>query len=391
MINRYLENHVVEDIKQKMVFICGPRQVGKTTLAKQIGDKFFAGKTVYLNWDNREDRKAIINGVLPPEKELFIYDEIHKFKNWKQFLKGEYDKYNDRFHFIVTGSARLDVYRKGGDSLLGRYHPYKLHPISLCELAGLPLRSVSPFTELSFVMQNNIPDIYRALLKFGGFPELITQQDEKNLRRWHNERVDRLIKEDIRDIEQVRDLSALQFLVELMPSRVGALFSINSLREDLQVTHKTLASWIDILEKFYYHYRIFPFQSTRIKSLRKEPKLYLWDWSEIEDESIRLENMVASHLYKFCSYLNDVEGHKAQLYYLRDKEQREVDFLVSVKNKPWFCVEVKKSLKNIPTAVRYFATKLQIPYRFVVVDDAVDYIRDNVRVIGVDKFLTALV
>jgi len=392
MIKRYLEQYVLDDLKDKMVFISGPRQVGKTTLAKEIGKKFFSENNVYMNWDNREDRKTILNNIFPADKKLFIFDEIHKYKNWKNYLKGEYDKYKDKFHILVTGSARLDVYKKGGDSLLGRYHSYRLHPFSMRELLH-EKKKLIPFDELDFLNDNkNTKDLFNQLFKFGGFPEIFIKNNERVLRRWHNERVDRLIKEDIRDIENIRDMSALQVLIEILPDKVGSLFSLNSLKEDLAVTHKTVASWVDILEKFYYHFRIYPFQSTLIKTLRKEPKLYLWDWSEVKDEPARLENMVASHLLKFCHFLFDFEGYKAQVYFLRDKEQREVDFLVSIDNKPWFCVEVKNSFKDVPASLKYFKAKLKIPYCYEVIKEGnIDIMKDNVRIISVNKFLTAFV
>jgi len=392
VIKRYLEQHILEDVRGKMVFISGPRQVGKTTLAKNIGENFFPDRYAYLNWDNRQDRKAILAETFPAGKRLFIFDEIHKYKKWKNYLKGEYDKHKEKINILVTGSARLDIYHKGGDSLLGRYRSYRLHPLSLLELSKGWARH-SPFKELAFSeSKKEHQDIFAALFKFGGFPEVFIKQSEKDLRRWHNERVDRLIKEDIRDIENLRDISALQILVELMPDKTGSLFSLNSLREDLGVTHKTIAVWVDILERFYYHFRIYPFQSARIKSLRKEPKVYLWDWSEIKDENIRFENMTACHLLKFCDFLFDVEGYKAKLYYLRDKEQREVDFLVSVDNKPWFCVETKNAFKNIPATLKYFAQRLNIPFVFQVVkEEGRDIIKDNVRVISASKFLGALV
>ncbi len=392
MIKRYLEKYILEDLKDKMVFVSGPRQVGKTTLAKQIGNKFFLDRYEYLNWDNRQDRKVILNGIFQADRRLFIFDEIHKYRNWKNYLKGEYDKYRERFQILVTGSARLDIYIKGGDSLLGRYHSYKLHPLSLHELLNKEIR-YAPFKELIFLDGNKKQkELFDTLFIFGAFPEIFIKQSKKELRRWHNERTDRLIKEDIRDIENIRDISALQVLIELLPVKVGSLFSLNSLREDLGVTHKTVSLWVDILEKFYYHFRIYPFQSTRIKSLRKEAKMYLWDWSEIEDENIKLENMMASHLLKFCDFLSNTEGYKAQLYYLRDKEQREVDFLVSIGNKPWFCVEVKNSFRDIPSSLTYFGNRVKIPFLYEVVkEENVDFLKDNVHVISMSKFLSALV
>lgn len=252
---------------------------------------------------------------------------------------------------------------------------------------------VTPFTELQFPEPGpEKKELLSTLLKFGGFPEVFTKQSEKSLRLWHNQRIDLLVKEDIRDIENIRDLSALQILIELLPEKVGSLFSLNSLREDLSVMHKTVSLWVDILEKFYYHFRIYPFNSSKIKSLRKEPKLYLWDWSELKDEHARFENMMASHLLKYCHFLYDCEGYKADLHYLRDMEQREVDFLVTIDNKPWFCVETKSSHKGIPKALNYFATRLNIPFVYKVVrDDDVDCIKDKIRIISASKFLLALV
>ncbi|OGW78025.1 MAG: hypothetical protein A3I73_06060 [Omnitrophica bacterium RIFCSPLOWO2_02_FULL_45_16] len=389
MIKRYLEDHVRQDIADKMVFISGPRQVGKTTLAKELGRKHFPDSCSYLNWDNRRDRKAILSGEFEAGNRLVIFDEIHKYKNWKNYLKGEYDKYRDKFSIVVTGSARLDLYRRGGDSLLGRYHAYRLHPLSVAELAGND-KSITPHKELIFSGARK--EEFKKLFSYGGFPEVCLKHDVRLLRRWHNERTDLLIREDIRDIEAIRDISALQVLVDVLPDKVGSLFSINSLKEDLQVTHKTVASWVDVLEKFYYHYRIYPFQSSRIKSLRKEPKLYLWDWSEIEDEDIRLENLIASHLLKLCHFLHDVEGYDAKLYYIRDKEQREVDFLVCIEKKPWFCVEVKASFRELPVSLKYFSTHLKIPFSYLVIgEEGIDYLKDSIRIISASKFLGTLV
>lgn len=392
MLKRYLEKYIIGDLRDKMVFISGPRQVGKTTLSRQVGDNFFKDSYEYLNWDNRQDRKHILDGVFQAEKKLCIFDEIHKYKRWKGYLKGEYDKHKKAFSILVTGSARLDVYRRGGDSLLGRYRSYRLHPLSLHELLGSDIK-YAIFKKLIFSGEDKRrKDIFQKLFKFGGFPEIFIKQSERDLRRWHNERADRLIKDDIRDIENLRDISALQVLVELLPQKVGSLFSLNSLREDLKVTHKTISLWVDILERFYYHFRIYPFQNSAIKSLRKEPKLYLWDWSEIAEEGVRLENMIALHLLKFCNFLYDAQGHKAQLHYIRNLEQREVDFLVTIDRKPWFCVEVKATAKNMVPSLKYFGERLRIPFMYQVVkEEDVDCRKDDIRIISADKFLSGLV
>ncbi|MDZ7587525.1 MAG: DUF4143 domain-containing protein, partial [Patescibacteria group bacterium] len=284
------------------------------------------------------------------------------------------------------------LYRKGGDSLMGRNHYYRLHPFSVAEI--LPARSdIRVPKELKFPdSSGSVSKIFKELLVFGGFPEPFLKKNQKTLRRFHNERVDRLIKEDIRDIEQVRDLSALQILVEILPSKVGSLLSLNALRGDLEVAHKTIRIWMDILERFYYHFRIYPYASTNIKSLRKEPKMYLWDWSQVADEGARLENMVASHLLKMTHFLYDAYGHKAELFFLRDIEVREVDFLVAINRKPWLAIEVKSGKNEISKSLAYFADKIKPPFIYQLVKNlGIDYWKKNIRVMSADKFLSGLV
>lgn len=389
--DRYLRALVNADLKNKMVFIGGPRQVGKTTLSQYIGKSNY-DKYNYLNWDNREDRKTILAGKHKAESALVIFDEIHKYKQWKNFIKGEFDKHKNKFHILVTGSARLDLYRKGGDSLMGRYHYYRLHPFSLAEVLEIK-NKINILGELIFSQdQKKSIKIFKDLYSFGGFPEPFINKSDKTLRRFHNERLDRLVKEDIRDIEQVRDLSALQILVEILPEKVGSLLSLNSLREDLQVAHKTVSLWVDVLERFYYHFRIYPFASTKIKALRKEPKLYLWDWSQIENEANKFENIIASHLLKFVHFLYDSEGHKIELHFIRDTEGREADFLITLNKKPWFAVEAKLSDEQASKHLKYFTKKLKIPFSYQVVKQSgTDFLQDGIRVISADKFLSGLV
>ena len=391
MLERYLEKRIREDLKDKMIFVGGPRQVGKTTMAEHLAEKHFSGQYSLYNWDHRQDRRRILDCEFDSDSRLIIFDELHKYSEWKNYLKGEYDKNKSRRKYLVTGSSHLDIFRKGGDSLQGRYYHYRLHPLSLAELAGIK-NTFEPFGELSFQQAKESREIFQRLMLFGGFPEVYLKENQRTLRRWHNDRVDRLIRDDIRDLENVRDLSALQVLVELLPAKVGSLFSLNSLREDLKTTHKTMSRWVDILEHFYYHYRIYPFNKSGIKSLRKEPKLYLWDWSELDDPGAVLENLVASHLLKFCHYLHDAEGYKARLHFLRDISKREVDFLVAVDRKPWFCVETSVSSDRSPGSIDYFASRLNIPFRYVVTGEhGIDREKDGTRIISADKFLSALV
>lgn len=365
--------------------------MGKTTLSRLVGDEKYS-KFSYLNWDNPEDKKKILSAQFDPSAKLLIFDEIHKYKKWKNYIKGQFDKYKDRFSILVTGSARMDLYQKGGDSLMGRYFYYRLHPFSLAETVFPELPNIEPFSELQFRENPKSFSEFEKMFIFGGFPEPFFSGNLETLRRWHNQRMDRLVKEDIRDIETVRDLSALQILAETLPSRVGSALSLNSLREDLQVAYGTIKLWADILERFYYHFRIYPFASSAIKSLRKEAKMYLWDWSQVPDEGARLENMAGAHLLKLCHYLYDAKGFKAELFYLRDIEKREVDFLVAINRKPWMAIEVKSSNQSISQNLRYFGKKLDIPFQYQLIKTAgIDFIQDNVRVMSVDKFFSGLV
>lgn len=389
---RYLEQYITSDLKEKMAFVGGPRQVGKTTLARHIGETEYK-QPFYLNWDNREDRKIILDQKFDASSDILIFDEIHKYKQWKNYLKGEYDKYKDKFNILVTGSARLDLYKKGGDSLMGRYHHFRLHPFSLAESLEIQPQIKEPFLKLNFLDERSeARQTFLDLFHYGGFPEPFLKKDEITLRRFHNERIDRLIKEDIRDIEILRDLSALQTLVEILPAKVGSLLSLNSLREDLEVAHKTISLWMNVLERFYYHFRIYPYAATAIKSLRKEPKMYLWDWSEAPDGAARFENIIASHLLKTAHFLEDTAGFKVELNFLRDVYGKEMDFLVSVQKKPWFAVETKLTSKELSQNLIYFKEKLKIPFVFQVVKEQnVDFLKNGIRIISADKFLSGLV
>ncbi len=388
--NRYLTTYILEDLKEKMVFIGGPRQVGKTTFAREIIPESFK-KFQYFNWDYREDRKKVMDYKFNEEAELLIFDEIHKYSDWKNHIKGIYDVLGKKYKILVTGSARLDFYRRGGDSLQGRYHYWKMFPFSLSEFIGKN-GYTEPFTSLSFSEFPETSEAFKLLLEFGGFPEPLFKADKRVLRRWHNEKIERMFREDIRDIEMVRDLSKMKLLADFLPEKAGSQLSLNSLREDLEVSFKAVSSWIDILENFYYLFRVYPFYNKKIRSIKKEPKLYLWDWSEIADEGKRFENLIGLHLFKFVSFLEDYEGYKAELFYLRNVDKKEVDFLIAVDRKPWFSVEVKFNDTSISPNLYYFKDRLKIPYNYQIVRTVgVDYSKGNIRVISADKFLTALI
>ncbi len=282
----------------------------------------------YLSWDNREDRREIRAARWPGGDALVVLDELHKWRPWKSWIKGEYDKNRDHLRFLVTGGARMDVYRRGGDSLQGRYHHYRLHPFTLGELrSGGPAASPEPGAELQIPTRAS-RETLSALMKFGGFPEPFLAQSDRTLRRWQKERLERFFREDVRDLESVRDLSSMQILADLLPERVGSPLSLNALREDLEVSHRAVTLWMDILERLYHLFRVRPHTSTKVRGLRKMPKLYLWDWSQIPEPGPRLENLIAAHLLKLVNLLQDRDGHTVELKYLRDRAGKETDFLI---------------------------------------------------------------
>ncbi len=386
---RYLTEAVFEDLGEKMVFVGGARQVGKTTFAVDLLGKKFKSPA-YFNWDNRSDRREVAAGRWPGDADLIILDEIHKLKGWKNLVKGEYDKLKDRYKFVVTGSARLDVVRRAGDSLQGRYQYYRLHPFSFAEMLG---KSNPPdaFKEIPIAPDASVPE-YDALFEYGGFPEPLFRQNPRHLRRWHNEKIERMFRDDITSIEQVRDLGRMKLLSDILPERVGSLFSLNAVREDLDVGFKAVSNWVTILESFYYHFRIRPFVHRWIRAIKKEPKLYLWDWSEVADPGARFENMVAGHLLKLCHFLHDRDGYAAELFFLRDVDGKESDFLVTVDRKPWFAVEAKLGEEGVSSALLFFKDKLKIPFAYQLVHKpGVHKFVRGTHIVSANRFLAGLV
>lgn len=345
---RYLTPFIESDLKRKMVFLSGPRQVGKTTLALHIlGED--EESPAYLNWDSEDDKQRILHQEFPPDRKLIVFDEIHKYKRWRNFIKGIYDKTKSRRKYLVTGSARLDLYRRGGDALTGRYYFYQLHPFSLRELD-----------------KDCKKDTVNALLKFGGFPEPFFAQSETELQRWQLGRKQQVLRDDLRDLEKVDEVVLISRLVEHLPNLVGSPLSVNSIREDLQVAHATVNNWLNILERLFVIFRVAPFGAPKIRAVKKEMKAYLWDWSLVADEGARFENFVACQLLKYCHFVENTEGLPMELRYIRDTDKREVDFVVMRASKPIFAVECKLKGSEIPQSLPYFSERLKIPMFYLV-------------------------
>lgn len=325
-----MKDQIKTDLEQKMVFLGGPRQVGKTTLVKEILGK----KEGYLSWDIPKDTEQILKRVLP-QSDFWVFDEIHKYKKWRKFIKGVFDEFYPSKKILVTGSARLDLYRFGGDSLQGRYYYLRLHPLSFAEIGGSSQGDLE------------------ALLKLGGFPEPFFGGSEARARRWTVEYRNRLTRDDITSLESIRDIGSLDLLNLALPDRVGSPLSINALREDLQLNHQTVSRWLDILERVYGIFRVAPFGAPKIRAVKKEQKHYHLNWAVVPEESARFENLIACHLLKWTHYIFDTEGRELELRYFRDVDGREVDFVLVERKHPILFVECKLSDVEVAPSLRY--------------------------------------
>ncbi len=372
--HRILASSLIEH--RQMAFVSGARQVGKTTLAKQISQNFSAA--TYLNWDDIEHRQIILGDManlvdilglnqLNSDLPLLILDEIHKFPDWKSFLKGLFDRFEGKLAILVTGSARMNVFRKGGDSLMGRYFNYRLHPLTVAELTHADWHT----DKLIQAPKALAAESFENLFQFGGFPEVFLKADSKFFKRWRRLRQQQLVREDIRDATRVQEIAQLEMLVVLLEQQAGQIIKYSTLAKQLRVSVDTVRRWLDILEGFYYCYRIRPWYQNISTALRKEPKIYLWDWSNISELGAKAENFIASHLLKAVNAWTDIGLGEFNLHYLRTKDQKEVDFLVSKDQKPWLLVEVKNSMKaKLNKNLAWFQTKTEAKYAFQVTMDA---------------------
>ncbi|MCK4870089.1 MAG: ATP-binding protein [Gammaproteobacteria bacterium] len=356
-----------------MIFLTGPRQVGKTTLVKSLLTERLA---VYYNWDSLEDRKVIVLGyeaitkalnldVLVAKKPVVIFDEIHKMAGWKNFLKGFYDTYKSQLQIIVTGSARLDVYQKGGDSLMGRYFLYHQYPFDVSEC----LRVEFPRTEI--VSPQEIDDVtWTNLFNFGGFPEPFIRHDKMFLNQWQSLKHNQLFREDLRDLSKIRDVAQCELLASMLQHQATQLVNYSRLASHIRVSDYSVRTWMDTLRSLYYCFFVHPWSKNIPRSLLKEPKCYLWDWSLIADYGARVENFVACHLCKAVNLWRDIGLGNYGLHFLRDKDKNEVDFLVTKNDQPWIMVEVKSSCKaSINQALYKFKERLGVEHVLQVAYD----------------------
>ena len=352
-----------------MILFSGPRQVGKTTLAKAIAARFPA--SLYFNWDVRDDRVRLMKNPSffttidnpGPGPALVVLDEIHKYRQWKNYLKGAYDAHAEHFHFLVLGSGRLAIYQKGGDSLAGRYFLFSLWPLTMAEMGGRQ-RTIAEFRADPLgkpAARRDDNAIWTRLSHLSGFPEPYLSDSADHYRRWSSAYAHQLVREDIRDATEIKRLDDVEALSLLLPSRVGSPLSIESLSRDLEVSFNTVRAWVEVFERFFLCFRLRPWTSKIQRGLTKQTKLFLMDYPQIESSAARFENMVALELRRAVSSWNEWGWGTFDLFYVRNRDGQEVDFLITERRKPMLLVETKESETDLAPALARFQDYLHVP------------------------------
>ncbi|MFQ5456089.1 MAG: ATP-binding protein [Nitrospirota bacterium] len=372
MYNRQFYINIWDEIasEKNMIFIAGPRQVGKTTLSKIIAGNFI--NNYYFNWDVSEHRllffsnPSFFEGLKRNDTSipLIILDEIHKYKDWKNYLKGIYDQFHENYKFLVSGSGRLDIYQKGGDSLAGRYYMFHLFPFTIAELGNRNV-SIDAFLknplDISMGKSQKLKDTWDMLSDLSGFPEPFLSGKKTTYRRWSNTYSHQLIREDIREIIEIKSITDVETLYLLLPSKIGSPLSVQSLSNDLKVSYNTVKNWLSVFERFFLIFSIPTWTEKISRSIQKERKIYLWDVPKIKEPSARFENMVALELYKAVTLWNDMGYGDFSLHFVKNKEKQEVDFLIANNREPFILIEVKMFDEQPSKSLKIFQNILNIP------------------------------
>jgi predicted AAA+ superfamily ATPase len=354
-IERRLHPTLESDLNHKMILLSGPRQCGKTSLTKSL---VRSGQGRYFSWDDPLDRKNILNFNPNLDSDFWVFDEIHKFKRWRGFLKGLFDRFSKSKKILVTGSAKLELYSRGGDSLQGRYFLHHLHPFTMGELLGTPIGEPDEWMELPIRRPKAATDTLKNLLVLGGFPEPFLSGSDRESKRWRLQYGNRLVQEEVAALERIEELERLELLFDRLGDIAGSVVSLNSLREDLDVAFGTVKKWLSVLERLDSVFRVAPFGPAKIKTVKKEQKLYFWDWPRAASEGARFENLIAMHLLRMVDWMNDLYGEKTELRYFRNRPGHEVDFVVLKNSHPWFAVEVKLSETALSPSLKYLLERL---------------------------------
>lgn len=371
-MKRYQKEAICRDLQKKMVLLAGPRQAGKTTLAKQIAEEF--SSSLYLNYDNVEDRKIISKESWLPTVELLIFDEIHKMPQWKNYLKGVYDTKPASQKILVTGSACLEIFNHVGDSLAGRYFLHRLLPLSPSECDKI---------HVAYTLEH--------FLERGGFPEPFLGEDPIDAKRWRLQYADSLLREDVLEFDNIQNLNAIRLVFELLRERVGSPISYSSIAEDVAIAPNTVKKYIQILEALYVVFRVTPFSRNIARSLLKEPKIYFFDNGFVQgDAGVKFENFVATCLLKHVYSKIDYRGESYALQYLQTKERHEVDFAIVCDKRVESMIEVKHANHSIGTGLRYFHEKYQLPAMQVVQELKRESLESGIPVVRGLNFLKSL-
>ena len=406
MLKRKLYINLWESLssEKQMIFLSGPRQVGKTTLAKFIARSY--SNKYYFNWDIISNKKILIKDPaffqhinrVDSTKPIVILDEIHKYKQWKNYLKGIYDQFKNEYVFLVSGSGRLDTYQKGGDSLAGRYFKFHLFPFTIAELSrenrDFSSFISNPLKKFDINKSQSTKKIWNALFNTGGFPEPFIKGTKAFLNRWSLNYYHQIVREDIRDVSDIRRINSLDLLFSLLPSKVGSPLSINNLAQDTQTAFDSIKSWLALFESFYLIFRISPWTRKISRAILKEKKLYLFNYTEIQDKGSMFENMVALELFRAINNWNDYGFGRFTLHFIRNKEKEEVDFLIADNKNPVLLVEAKFSDEAVSKSLLRFQNDLGIPaVQLVNNENIYRYFKNgknNILVVTAHQWLSSL-